>query len=637
MTITHDFVLVDSMEDTSRWTPVGDGALSLNTTNYIEGSGAINIYKPNTTTTLYGAQLTLQNPIDVANKLLVFYLYVDYSLRNVIKYFNVRVYDVNGNYKGFRRDNAIAWNKWIPVIINCNTSLTGIDWHNINRIEIRVTTWSSSQTTTEGSLVVDRLIAGSGFYVLYVTDINPHTLRDIAQLDAKNNFMLVEQITQYTFVVRGKIHVGNGTDVGALKIYRNVISLDATQMDQWNDGNIIVYKNSYLIIQDSIVNHVTRDYYTYGSAGIRLLSGSVFRVKNSAYISSSPFFYGGAFRHDFGISEFTAEDFMTNIMLWMFAPTVRNLNWSGIIALLPKASFIFDDYAVNGLDIYSTMYVFKDAEIVPRQSKNLRFYSTVFAGGRFRTDSSIGILYNPVNIIRDNLYAGGRSSIIKVYYDIDIYLIDRYGNPISNADVKIFDKNYNAVGEDTTDNSGKVHFTILVLHKETDSSGTLIIDEDYNPFTVEAYVSGGLIARNKIEVYERKTFYITPDNVYSIYTYPEKPSILLNEPIKIYTVIKQVDGTPISGLTVKADIEKPDHTTNTIDLVEDTNNPGTYIGEYMDTDRVGTYNYRVYTWLGQVYIETYNKFFVGVLENKIDNVYDLLKKHDSKMTAFKFI
>lgn len=322
MTVTHDFHLIESCDDPTAWTPTGDGAVSQNTSNYIEGSAALNIYKPNTTTTYFGAVHEFSSPIDMSNKkMIVVYIYVSESVRGVIRYVYLKLYDVNNNVVTFDRTDNIAYNDWVPIY----TQYTGttIDWTQVKKIEVGFSTWSSSQTVNEGDIVIDRILLGTGFWVLYVTDQNPHRLWELAALDSKDNLRMIKRISNYAYYIIGPVYVGNGTDVGALKIEKEAVILDGTQLAQWYYGIITVAANSFLITDGAVLLHVVRPVYFYGGAGIVFLSNAIFRANNTYYVTTSGPFYGGAFRHNFATKEFTASSFYTNAMLWLYNPTLQ--------------------------------------------------------------------------------------------------------------------------------------------------------------------------------------------------------------------------------------------------------------------------------------------------------------------------
>ena len=74
MAITHDFVTLDSCDDPTLWTPTGQGAVSLNTTDYKQGTGAINVYKSGASAVDFGASKTIA-PTDFRGKVLVIWFY----------------------------------------------------------------------------------------------------------------------------------------------------------------------------------------------------------------------------------------------------------------------------------------------------------------------------------------------------------------------------------------------------------------------------------------------------------------------------------------------------------------------------------------------------------------------------------
>lgn len=613
MTVTHDFQLVEPCDDPSTWTPIGDGAVSSNTSNYIEGSAALNIYKPNTSSTYFGAVHEFSSPIDLSNKrLLLVYIYVSEAVRGVVRYVYLKVYDVNGRYYQVERSDNIAYNDWAPIYVQQYG--TSIDWSQVKRIEIGFLTWSSSQTVNEGDIVVDRIMVGSGFYVLYTTDVNPHRLWELAALDARDKLGLIKRISKYAYYIVAPVYVGNGTDVGALKIDTEAVVLDGTQLGVWYYGVITVNANSFLITNNATLMHVARTVYPYGGAGVVFNTNSIFRASNTDYLSNRP-----GTRHNISTKEFTASGLRTNVMLWMYAPSMQNIAWSGAFALLPGASYVFDDYGARGTTLDTLFYLLEGSELAPRNIGEMTLTRVVFAGGRLRVDARAKAhVYNPVNFrpdIADTAITG--IGTIYVYFDVDIYAIDRYGNPLVGVTIEVYDKDSNMVYSGATDSSGRVHARLTVYYYWSDGTNTTRVD--YNPFTV-VIKSGGEIGRGKILVYSKASFYVTPDNVYAMTTWPSKTLIQVGEPIYLYARITKIDGTPVSGLDVYADITLPDKTVYTVSFQEMAGQPGTYVAYFDQTHLVGHYSYTAYAIIENTRVETENRFDVGRLERMLEDI-----------------
>jgi hypothetical protein len=100
MVITHDFTTIHSCDSVTGITVIGDGAISVNTQLYKEGTGALNVYKPNTTTTLFGIEIPI-TATDFKYKLFSFWLYIKSSALPKISNIRLVFYDVSGNY-GYR-------------------------------------------------------------------------------------------------------------------------------------------------------------------------------------------------------------------------------------------------------------------------------------------------------------------------------------------------------------------------------------------------------------------------------------------------------------------------------------------------------------------------------------------------------
>ena len=103
-------------------------------------------------------------------------------------------------------------------------------------------------------------------------------------------------------------------------------------------------------------------------------------------------------------------------------------------------------------------------------------------------------------------------------------------------------------------------------------------------------------------------------------TWPSKTLIQVGEPIYLYARIAKIDGTPVSGLDVYADVTLPDQTVYTVSFQELPGQPGTYRAYFDQTHLVGRYDYVAYAVIENARVEASNSFDVGVLEEKIDQV-----------------
>jgi len=616
MTVSHDFQLIDSCENLDEW-QANNLELSINRETYLEGSGAINIYRTETSDTWASAFLNLPQEQPGVGHIYLLYIYVTREALNHISHFAIYLYNPSGTWNAFGRLETLrpGWNPIVMMVLDQRLQ-------TINKLELR---FYIRGGLPEGSFVIDRLMLGTGYQVLYSTEQNPDTLMDLVELDKRDNLMLVDAIGSYGYIVRTRIKIGNGTDTGTLKISDTVVLFDGVQLSETGlgAGFLEVYKGSVLDVENSILVVAARSSYPQSAMAIKADRDTDVRLKRSYLIDLKPVVTGYTTRYNFATNKLSIEDLFFNVILWLY--TVRGVSFGGFIGLLPYASIVFDDYSINGYDFPSTPYVFRNAEIVPRQSKNVRFFDAVFAEGRMRTDGSIGVLIDPVNITKDNLVVGGKNSQAIAMYNVDIYVVDRFDNPLVNVIINIYDKYGTKVAQATTDYSGHAMFTLKVYEKKTDENGNIVVDEDYNPFTVEVIASGGVIAKTKMVVRNRQTIYVTPDNVYVMVTYPERSMVTIGEPVHIIAEVKKIDGTPVSGLDVYADVEKPDHSIATIILYEDPNNPGKYVGEYAMTDQAGEYSYRAYATLENAMIEAYNKFYVGVIEQGFNEIKQKLR------------
>jgi len=177
--ITHNFITLDACDDPTAWIPIGDGAVSLNTTNYKQGIGAINIYKQATTQAIFGAEKTIP-ATDFENKVFAFWVYVDSnSTLNKLSIARIYLFDSAGNYHYWDLRLKVGWNKFTIIpnkiverdsnyvleelhLYNREDGASAIapDLKSITKIRIYFETKSVTDTIAEGSLVIDYLSLG---------------------------------------------------------------------------------------------------------------------------------------------------------------------------------------------------------------------------------------------------------------------------------------------------------------------------------------------------------------------------------------------------------------------------------------------------------------------------------------------
>jgi len=638
MVITHDFMLIDNCEYPSKWTAVGDGAVSLNTTNYIEGAGALNIYKPNTTQTLFGAELRIGQTINLQNKVVTLWVYIrDIGTLSKISSVKIYFYDVNGNYGYFELLDGVSYydmvfteplrTGWNPVriLVPIKTKYSGgnfvppwegksstdIDVTQVSRIRIEIATKNPSDTVSEGEIAVDAIFYGSLITVSGGTQADPMTLskaydqwdKRIPVFEAISSAVPHYRVYCYIYF-RDYITLENSvleitgfiTDYNTSPLY--------SFMDSYTMGvvrNMLIifrgsgnwWRNEFISISNAMVNF--ENVVIFLTGGGSTASGGTATLKISL---PSGYYLKNVYIQGYWHSGFETTDMSGDLI----NVTVNNL-YNVVIARYSTKRYNINLFRTTTYPGYGGSQYF-DKPII---GEGVTFGQV--------GPSSKNVLYDPVILATPRV--SGSNVVVEIWYSVKAQIKDLGDIPVSNATVEIYDDQGNLLGRTTTDSNGWMQQPIYVLRRRFGYSNSVWIDEMHKA-RIRVTKDSTVFLDKYFEV--DNPFYTTTFvvNTYKATAYPHKTPIQLNEPVTIYSEFSDWSNTPLTGLTVTATITKPDGSTVSINLTE--YEPGKYSGTFTGTDQVGTYTVVVSTTIQGNTVSTKTVFDVGRLEQMMEKV-----------------
>ena len=167
-------LLLDAMDATTGWGASPGDSISLNTTTYQEGSGAINFIK-GTIARIYSWMYKTITSVNVTGQTIKLWIYIkDQTTLNKISFVNVRLYstyDTAAKWGSIlNADLAVGWNLFSKHINDFND--IGIpDITAITTLRVQVYTNNASDTISEGNLIYDFYRAG---------DYSPSSIIDLS-------------------------------------------------------------------------------------------------------------------------------------------------------------------------------------------------------------------------------------------------------------------------------------------------------------------------------------------------------------------------------------------------------------------------------------------------------------------------
>ena len=629
MTVSHDFTTLDSCEDTSTWTYGGDAsAPAVNTSEYVEGSGSLDLGKSGTSTTDFWYETV--NTFDLNEKTLVISLYIaSKDVLDTLSEVWIYLTDTSGNYVGYSVKNGldndgvhssdplrIGWNivripfiyqysgNYIPTPDDSSGSpdLTQL------KIKILFRTNNASDTISSGDIKMDWVRSGGSIKFYGGTEASPYT-KD--SLDAD-----VMSVYDWGFIDRRAE-------------YHYIFYVAPTFTDYLGLSDVLIhvcYVKNYTLFDDNALGEV---------------SGSIFLAHSgtSWWFRQSPAVSGNV---SFVRCIFERRGELYSYAIWFNSGVLDRSTITGSMncnADLENVGLVlYNLYVYNGKKLSNVsltveiLYPYYGASTNDFVNVSI-FYPTIIQAST--AGNHVINLYDPVLVSDFNVDGSSGWFELDYYYSVKAQMVDVVGNPIVDATVNIYDDSGNLVGSTTTDSNGWMVDAIYVLvrRRGIDQSGNKF-DETHN-FKLEvvkdstvyysAWLNTNAPVRNTIKVY----------NAYTVSPWLSNYSLQVDEPLYIYAEVKDWSGTLLSGLDVYADITKPDLTVVTVTLGE--YETGKYRAYFTDTDLVGTYQVKIYAVISNNTVESALSFTVGRIEQKIDNLSSQLKKHDSKLDAYKWM
>jgi len=594
MPITHNYVTLASCntDDLPNWSPIGDGAISNNTVEKKEGDAAINIYKPNTTTTVFGAEKSISST-DVRYKFLIVWILIkDKDILDKLTTLQIRLYDVNGNYAYFNIERKLGWQAFRRIANMPNGySPSSPDYSQIVKLQIYFETESADITIPEGEIVMDYWHLGDEIIVEGYTWDTPGNIDDVVAFDEENALGIFEKGFggKRYYIGAGRIRVLSDS---YLAIYdRDLISL-------WDYGEMLrTDENSGLRVKNALIEG---GHHMSGWAIIAMNSRTTLESVNVRWMSRRGKIVIGIYRPDMVYDSMFYSpdrvDFTTYGLgnVKSCATIAGSEVWCSSITIL------------NPMIITDNLWLWRDNEII---------------GGRYGET----IKFNKITMYYDNVIRdvedlpkdmSGMISIwvtgsLKVQYSFKLRLVDHLGNPIPNARVILYDKDDNTVFDVTTDENGEIPEQIVTAVVYDKNGRT-----DYNPFRLYVEKDGVKQVEYKLEIYNPVRLTITAISIYNAYAWTSKPLYQREENVFIYFRPYDWNNRFISGLTVEAKIIKPDGSEVTITLQENTEERR-YEARFLETQQIGTYFVTVGTNIGGNPVEAKTSFFVGKVETDI--------------------
>jgi len=611
--ITHDFVTIDACDMASNWIPLNTNtSLSNNTVNYKQGTGALNIFKTGTYYTDFGAYKTI-SATSVDAKEFVFYFFINSDAKSKLTATRFYIYDSAGNYVYWDLPVQVGWNEIIimprdssggygyglpktqyknKILIGANrwdgASATLPDFTAITKIQFYFNTPSGSTTIAEGSIAIDSVVLGSsityedsgvGFKEIYLAVQSIPEIAPLVDFDGSNFVVFSYQFgtTSASSITDSykqfiTVNLGYQKILDRIKLY-GVLNFNYVVFDcvQYAGSQTKVYIGSSLTLRNSLLKNT-------GLTSYNLPNGAT--VENSV-INSYNFYYDSVNAKRITVSLTGA---------WY----VRSVNY-------------LNDAVINIITWY---YTSAPVNVYKVQVNEMR-----------ATNAYVNIYDSPF----PSKIAVYSSSELRFIYSLNLTLRYEDGSPVTNAHILIYDVDGNNVFDGYTDSKGKISTTLKYYVIGADSSGVQY-SKYYTPHRLVAYKDGNKILDYKFVMNTTRNEEVSVTRLYYMDTWFNKPSYQTGENVILYSRFFDWNSIVITGLSVKANITKPDNSTVTISLRDDGISPdqvandGIYTGQFNKTDQVGTYFVKVNTTIYGNLVEAKTSFDVGSIEQKIEAV-----------------
>jgi len=594
MPITHNYVTLASCntDDLPNWNPTGDGAISNNTAEKKEGDAAINIYKPNTTTTVFGAEKSTSST-DVRYKFLIVWILIkDKDVLDKLTTLQIRLYDVNGNYAYFNIERKLGWQAFRRRADEPDGySPSRPDYEQIVKLQIYFEAESADITIPEGEIIMDYWHLGDEIAVEGYTWDTPGNIDDVVAFDEENALGIFEKGFggKRYYIGAGRIHVLSNS---YFAIYdRDLISL-------WDYGGILrTETNSGLRVKNALIEG---GHYIDTAAVINMHSQTRLESINSKWIARKGSLAIAALRPD----EVYNTLFISSYDIYFTSPGLGNIRNCMVTAPNEIRPWTFT--VINSIINTDRLFLHRNGKVI---------------GGKYGET----IKFNQLTVYYDNIIQDVEdlpkdmsdmieiwiTGSLKVQYSFRLKLVDHLGNPVPNARIILYDKDDNMIFDVTTDENGEIPEQVITAVIYDQNGKT-----DYNPFRLYVEKNGVKQVEYKLEIYNPVRLTITAINVYNAYAWTSKPTYQENENVFIYFRPYDWNNQFVSGLTAEAKIIKPDGSEVTVTLTENSEERR-YEARFLETQQIGTYFVTVSASIGGNPVEARTSFFVGKIESDI--------------------
>jgi hypothetical protein len=650
--ITHDFVTLHSCDSTSGVTPVGDASISVNNVYYKEGAGALNIYKPYTTTNQFGIEISF-SATSFRDKLFVFWLYVRSNALSKLSNIRLVFYDSSNNY-GYRDVSPSTLNPdgWksivymVPFRSQGGYYLTDPPFGDLNyyapaypdvtkivRVRIEFYTKSASDTVSEGDLVVDWIKLGRS--IIVTEGVVGNLFTRVAQYDRQNALGVVDYMDGNVLIKGAQIVIGDGVSSYTCSSFGESVAIAVPQ-----EAITFVYvrKFSKLVIGQQVTGKLGKDgstFNVYGSPYYVYL----FRGEDLTYSyleiwqGQFNFYnlirgrYNGMFMSNINAKVYNAV--FTNAYITVYRATFELYNvvtMRGESGIWGGTCLGLEDYKSFNETAPITFEYSQRATVVRLTAKSNTYLVRLFS---FFGNVTL------VDAVTDsfNRYWAGTASqntgTVHLAFTFSPRLVDALGNPVPGARVRLVSSQGTIAYDDYTNASGHAPAKVVVSRVWRGRGQTGVnadTETDYNPFTLEVY-------KDNMKVYSARVTIMSPFTqditvVYAISPRAEvgKSYYYVGEPAAIYAQFSDLSGVRVTGLTVNAYVTMPNGDVRLVPLNDDGVPPdqvagdGVYTGLFTETHLAGTYYVTVEAVIYGSVFQHRCSFEVGKLENLIANV-----------------
>jgi len=520
MTFTHNYIQIASCDtdDLANWTPIGDGAISNNTTIYKEGDAGINLYKTGTSTTLFGAYKNISTT-DMKNRALALFLWIkDIETLEKIASCKLRVYDVNGNWGEYDVTHLLreGWHIiGMPVDTYAfdNKSATAPDLTQINKIEIRLETANASDTIDEGDIVMDNWVYGQYIRVVYGTESEPWTFDKVYGEVRRLKLPVMEKIGNNCYVLIGRLYVGDNYH-DTWFIDKNFVLISTVNSNSWG----AFFSNyNYAKVRFGEAIDIGTKRTAYGGVIINASKNCYASIFGGAGSESRIECYGTVFKSYYSrglwVNDSVAKPETPN-RFWninamfriqnVFTYNSEIYNWIStepeyglqIRSTTPKVLSAFVKGGYEGIRLGNWNFSARIENVVIQDTGRM-----IYCWGTSGNPSAE--LVNIETTTWKAYIAGteGTPFKIELKYQVKFRVKDKDGNPLSGRLVKIYDKDGNYITELSTDVNGETDYYELPYAKLEDTlpASSHLYDFDdyykYYPYTIEVWNGAELEAR----------------------------------------------------------------------------------------------------------------------------------------------